>query len=337
MQRKTFVSNYIPFVTGLLLAPDIAHAQDVNPVNVAMAQKLYDEAIMAIDAHDHAAACPKLEKVTQLIPRGVGGHSALGECYEALGRVGSAWQEYTTCQTLAVATGDSKRSIDCAKKAKALMPKLAKITIKVPKTTSGLPGLSISKDGRVQEKALWDMPLPVDTGEHVIEVQAPGRQTWKKTVTILAEGADVSVDVPSLSPIPSPDPPNAQTMPTMAPKPLQRPWQRPLGWAFIGIGAANLVGTGVLAGVAKQLDGASQGHCDANNVCDEMGHSLQTQAMGLAKVATVTTVIGAVFVAGGAVVSLTAPSKPKDVARRETRIRWGVDFSPTGVGLRGVW
>ncbi len=321
------------------VTPADVFAADLESTNVAAAQQIYEEARRLMDRKKYAEACPKLEQVAELLPKQPAPHEALGECYRALKRFGSAWEQFTFGQSMAQAKGESKRAAALAKRAKELEPKVAKIKIVVGKGMLATEGLAISRNGALQEKALWNMPMPVDTGDHVIEVIAPGREKWSKTVTILADGAQLSVEVPpllALKPLPKPKPPPAPVI--IVPR---RTWQRPLGGTALAIGGASIATSLVLSGVAVSKKNASNadGHCNAQWGCDTVGKPLRDQAVGLANVATATMIFGGVLAAGGLVVVLTAPKSEEDSAekKRQAQFQWNFEVSPTSVGVGGVW
>jgi hypothetical protein len=332
MSTKWFFRSLVTSVLLLCASAAAAQTQGVDAGKLAMAQKLYEQATSLMDAQKYADACPKLEQVTELVPSGLGGHEALGQCYEALGRFGSAWEQYTVAESLAHSKSESQRAVDMAAKAKALEPKVAKITIGVPKELQDVDGLTISRDGKNQEKALWNTPLPVDTGAHVIKVQAPGRIAWSKEVMVLADGAMLTVELPQLVV----DPPVLIVDPFGQPRLPQRTWQKPLAWTSMGIGAATLITSGVLSGLAvgKKNESNTNGYCREGDICDETGLKLRAQALGLANGATATVVIGGVLAAGGIVLLATAP---KQEERKRAGMQWSVEVAPFGVGLLGTW
>lgn len=318
-----------------------ANVEDPKPHEVAAAQRLYEEGRRLMVRKKYAEACPKLEQVAELLPKQPAPHDTLGECYKALRRFGSAWEQFTVGQSMAQARGDLKRAAILAKKAKALEPKVAKIKIVVPPEMLTTEGVSISRDGTVQDKALWNTAMPVDTGDHVIEVNVPDREKWSKTITILADGAELSVDVPpllELKVIPKPKPPSPPPPVVIVPR---RSWQRPLGWTALAIGGASLATSGVLSGIAVSKNNASNanGHCSEQYGCDSVGDPLRKQALGLANVATATMIFGGVLAAGGLVVVLTAPKSENDAAdkKKAGQLRWNFEVSPTSIGLGGVW
>jgi len=319
--------------------PAIAYdAQEPKPHEVAAAQRLYEEARRLMDRKKYAEACPKLEQVAELLPKQPAPHDTLGECYKALRRFGSAWEQFTVGQSMAQAKGDLKRAATLAKKAKELEPKVAKIKIVVRKEMLATEGLAISRDGTSQDKALWNTPMPIDTGDHVVEVIVPGREKWSKAVTVLADGAEVIVDVPPLVEIKELPKPKPIRPVVIMPR---RTWQRPLGLTSLAIGGASVATSAILSGVAVSKRNASNanGHCNEQFGCDSVGKPLRDQALGLANVATATMIFGGVLAAGGLVIVLTAPKSEEDAAENKklTRIRWDFQVSPTSVGFGGVW
>ena len=323
-------------VAVLLCAASLAHteparAQATNLENVAAAQQLYDDGVKLFAAQQYVEACLKFEKVTQLVPKGVGGHEMLAECYKQIGRLGSAWEHYTAARALAYAAAQIERAQRNADSAKELEPKVAKITIVVPKEMQVIQGLVVLRDGQPQERALWNTPLPVDTGEHVVEVKTPDRKPKRDKVMILADGATVEFSIVL----------GVVKPPVIIPPAPVRPWQKPLGWTTAGIGAASLITSGMLSGVAVSKKNASNadGHCGENNVCDDVGKPLRDEAMSFANGATATFVIGGVLAAGGLVLVLTAPKakKEQEASRQTGGLSLSTTISPMGVGLHGVW
>lgn len=332
MIKQRFYLQAAMFFLATFAQLERASAQPSNSGNVAIAQQLYDEAVDLMKAGRYVEACLKLEKVTALVPNGLGGHETLAECYKQIGRLGSAWEHYTTARALAYAAAKMERAQRNADSAKELEPRVAKITIVVPKEMHAIAGLVVLRDGQPQERALWNTPLPVDTGEHVIEVKTPDHKPWSEKVMILADGAAVNVNVVPGVPDLDKDPP---------PPPPMRPWQKPLGWSAVAVGGASFVTTAILSGIAVSKKNASSadGHCGKNNVCDDVGLPLRDQAMNLANGATATLVVGGVLAAGGVVLLLTAPKKTREqeASGKPTGLSLSTMISPTGIGFRGAW
>ncbi|WP_437282014.1 hypothetical protein WME90_16070 [Sorangium sp. So ce375] len=321
----------------VMLSPAAAHAQSVDPQTALAAQALYEQASAEMDEKNYVSACRKLEEVTRLVPEGLGAKLTLGECYEALGKLASAWSQYALVQAMAPKAGQMERAERAAAKAGALRPKLATLTIEVPEAVASTPGLAITRDGVPVGAAQWAAPLPIDAGGHEIVAIAPGRKTWKKQVEIVADGAQVKVAVPPLDP--------EKIAGTAGPAPSarpERPWQRPAAFVGMGLGAAGLAAGAVLGGLAVAKNGESneQNHCDAQNRCDPTGISLRHDAVGLGNGSTVALVVGGLLAAGGVVLFVTTPSagaSGERAASREAPLTASIALLPGGVALRGIW
>ncbi len=316
---------------------EVASAQPapVDPIKVAQAQRIYDEALTLMDAQQHALACPKLEEVTNLLPEGFGGHVALAECYEALGRLGSSLEELRVAEALAHAKGKPKEAADVAAHAKALEPKVSKLEIRVPAEMQGVLGLTVWRDGKKTERDLWDKPLPADTGKHVIRVEAPTRQTWTQEVRILADGAAVQVDVPVLQ-VNVVSPSLGPGLIEMTTGSSSRTWQKPLGWTAAGFAGGSFLAMGILAKLAADKQTASNldRHCDKENNCDPVGMSLRNQSFTFANAGTAMFVVGSVLLVTGVVLVATSPQR---VERKTTGGSWQVHVGPRAMGVRGDW
>jgi hypothetical protein len=323
-----------------LLAPTPGHTQTADPQRMSAAQALYDQAAAEMDAHKFASACPKLEEVTRLIPEGLGAKLTLGECYEGLGKLASAWSEYTRVEELAAKAGQRERARKAANVAAALRPRLATLTIEVPDEVRATPGLGITREGVPVEKAHWGTPLPVDVGEYEVVVTAPGRKRSAQSLRVAADGARFLLVVKPLEMEVSL--PKAAAAPTLASSGRTRPWQRPAGLIAMGVGAAG-VGAGALLGglaLSTKAQSNADGHCLANNRCDPTGLSLRERAGGFADAATGALVAGSVVLAGGLVVMLTAPTaaeKQERVGARRAGWSAAVGLTPGGLSVQGVW
>jgi hypothetical protein len=282
-------------------------------------------------SENYVDAIRSLEQVTELRPSGIGGHGKLGECYEKVSRLGSAWEQYTIAQNLALGADDQERAYAMSAKAKKLEPRVARLTIVVPQELRSVNGLSVMHDGHTEEKALWDTPLPVDKGTHVIEVKADGFQTWTQEVDIPVDGHPETILLPTqLVRIPPP------MLPIV--RPVQT-WHRPMGWTMTSMGLVSGAASGVLLGFAFRQQSAStiSGHCDANNQCDQEGIAMRNRAQGLLQGATATAIVGGVLAAGGITMLIVAPKKKDDTPGKTTGLLWNLDVAPQGVRLHGTW
>src|SRR5262249_4595426 len=147
---------------------------------------------------------------------------ALAECYEGQGRLASAWSQYSMVEGLAIKAHQAERAEAANRRAAALKPRLATLMIELASGVDGTGGLTTSRDGLDVGAGQRGVALPADVGSHQILVAAPGYRTWKKTIEILADGAQTTVKVPMLI-----------VDPTAGESAVRheavRPWQRPLG------------------------------------------------------------------------------------------------------------
>jgi len=322
------------FVLGIVTCtPVLTSGQTIDPQRALAAQALYEQATAEMDANKYASACPRLEEVTRLVPEGVGARLTLARCYEAIDKLASAWSQYALAQGLAVKVGQEQRAQDAAQKAAELKPKLATMKIEVAEATRKIPELIVIRDGVPVGAPQWGMALPVDVGPHEVVATAPGYVTRKKSFEVVANGVEVTVNVPVLElDRNAPLPPRAIAAPVTTV--IDRSWQRPIGMATTAAGAIG-VGTGLILGsiaLSKNAQSKENNHCDANNRCDATGLSLRQEALSLGYGSTATLLVGVALLAGGGVLLLTAPSEKK-----QTRPKTGLSLGWGNVAWTGEW
>ncbi|MDC0747407.1 PEGA domain-containing protein [Polyangium mundeleinium] len=331
---------------GALLVAPPAYAQSSDAEKITAAQALYDEAVVAMDAGDHATACPKLAEAVRLVPEGIGAKLTLAECYEKTGKLASAWSQYAVAKSLAERAGQKDRATRAAAKAEALKGRLARLTIEVPKEVGAIPQLSVTRGGVVVGEGQWGMALPVDVGNHEIVVTAPGYQAWTRTVELAKDGDTVvvRVEAPPIAPTARAAEERRRAASTVVIQNFTaaRPWQRPLGIAAMGAGAAGLVVGAVLGGLAIQKNDESNagGLCDADDYCKRAGLVLRSEAVGLGNGSTAALAIGGVVLLGGVVLFATAPApSPKGKAPRGAFVGafTTVELLPAGLRVRGAF
>lgn len=191
---RTCIGALVAACLPLILASP-CHAQGGGPAQRAEAEALYGEAVVALERKDHATACPMLEKVVQLWPQGIGAKLTLAECHEEAGRLATAWRAYTAAADAARAAGQADRERRARARAKALEPRLARLTLVVPERLRALPGLTIWRDGEPIAPAAWGTPSPVDRGSRLVEATAAGRSRWEGRVEVPRDGAAHSIEI----------------------------------------------------------------------------------------------------------------------------------------------
>lgn len=342
---KAFFRGAAALIPALCL-PSAAHAQPGKKEDkLAIAQTLYEQATAAMDEKDYEKACPKLEEVVRLIPEGLGAKLTLAECYEAMGRLATAWTHYLTVEHAAAAANQKEREQKAAARAAQLKPKLATLSVDVPEEARSIQELTVRRDDIELGEVQWGVEIPVDAGRHTITARAPGYSPWKRVESI-ADGEKINVVVSLIPEVQSHQNSNtsnsidnsSQIQPDSS---TNRSWQRPLAFVALGLGGAGLVAGSILGGltISKYNASVADYHCDINNTCDAEGLELRNQAIAFGNGSTVAFIAGGALAAAGAVLWLTAPStSTQSSARLSPRgPRWTaqVRFGPNGLQCLG--
>jgi len=145
-----------------------------------------------------AEACPLFEASYRADPQ-IGVLLYLADCHEHVGRIASAYAEFTDAADLARQRGDARESI-ARQRAATLAPRLSKIRVVAPPEPP--PGLVVKRDG-VDITLLVGGELAIDPGDHELEASAPGYISWSKKVTA-AGTTPVAIEIPKLDRIAAP-------------------------------------------------------------------------------------------------------------------------------------
>lgn len=314
------------FALLLLAVP----ARAANPQDQAAAVALFQEARQLATAGNYQSACPKFAEAQRLYPT-TGTLLSLGDCYEKAGKLASSWGAFKQAEITARNVGDVERQEEGARRALKLEGSLSKLTISV----AGSPGagIEVRRDGGLIGEGQWGAAVPVDAGEHVIEVTAPGRQKWTTKVQVAAGGASVAVSVPELPP--------ASAAPEAPVEGSAWGGQRITGVAIGGAGLVSMVVGSVFTAKMVSKNNDSKAYCLPSNpdLCHAEGVALRNEALDASRIATPTFIAGAVGMAAGLVVFLTAPSKPKANAPASSTWKAEPVVGPgmAGLQLHGVW
>ena len=125
------------------------------------AQSLFVEAMKLMSKKQFADACQKLARSQELDP-GMGTQFRLAECYEKLGRLASAYDQYNAVADAAKAAKKADREGLAKRRAAALEPKVARLTISVPPSVAALPGLEVTRDGVEVDPLAYTFPTVAD-------------------------------------------------------------------------------------------------------------------------------------------------------------------------------
>lgn len=322
----TKVSIWILTLAIAVAGPARSHAQPTD--GAAAAEVLFTEGKQLAARGDYALACPKFEASLRLDPA-LGTRLNLGDCYEALGKLASAWAMYKAAADVAGIQRDQREAL-AARKARQLEPRLPRLVVRVDDPPT--PGMTIVRSGAALEPAMLGSATFVDPGRTVITASAPGYVT--KTITIEAkEGGVDEVVIPALVRVASSDPAPTPARPQVAehsgvPLPPSRRRAFVVGGAGVGVLVGGLV-IGALAH-ARWNDAFARGACSKVDLtCTSEGQRDLDSARTGATISTVTVGVGLAAVGVGVYLYLTGRTTRREV----TTARWVPIVTPSATGV----
>lgn len=299
--------------------------------DVAKADALFREGRAAMKAGDLQTACPKLEESYRLDPT-AGSAVNLGDCFDKQGKVASALLAYRAARKLL--KPNDPRIAPVEQQTADLEKRAPRLTITL--APDAPEGITVTRDGRPVDFADFSKALPVNPGEVLVVVSAPGRVDRKFTV-LLGQGARRELVVDAGPPLARDNPPT-EASPAVGPRGGGAPGapsddgstQRTAGFV---VGAAGIVTLGVAAVFWRQAQSkysdarCSSSECPPSDLADE----------GDAKTrdATIAGVLGGLALAGGVVLVLTSPSGDRSAARLGIGPR--VMLGGAGAQIGGRW
>jgi hypothetical protein len=266
-----------------------------------------------MSAGRYETGCPSIEESYKLDPR-PGTLFTRAECEAKRGWIGTAVELYDAYlaqfdrlpRDKQVQQGQ-RASIARTQRA-TLAPQVPQITLllvpEAPRRTI------VRRDGREVAPATLGLALPVDPGEHVVQVTEPDLPPAEVRIRVVA-GQKM------LFTLPRPAPPSPFT---------------PTRIAGISLGALGVVGLVVGAatgGAALAKKSVVKAHCNFPGDpygCDTTGLAAANAGKTLATASTASLVVGAVAAATGVVLALTGG--PKRPEKRGSVTRGGIAFSP---------
>lgn len=267
----------------VLATATVAHAQAAPA-----AEALFRDGRNLIKSGDLKGGCDKLA-ASEKLDSSVGTLLNLGDCREKLGQTATAWAAFRKAEAMAKRAGDDKkRHAEARRRADKLEKELSRIVIQVGKSTSGIV---VKRDGEVVDSAIFNTPIPVDPGAHVIVAEAPNYKPFKIEVSI-GKGGKRYVVVPSLERIPDTAtppvvirdvPPAAETV-VVAPAPryvtVHETWSGARkGAVVLGVLGAAALGGGIYFGMrADDLQSQSDARCPTSTCDDAEGLRLNDEA-----------------------------------------------------------
>jgi hypothetical protein len=266
----------------------------------------------AVDKGDYSTACPKFEESNRLDPA-LGTVFNLADCDEHIGKIASAWQLFKeVAQRLP--PGDDRIAIANGRAA-SLEPRLPKIVLRA-KT---LPrGATVHRDGVELGNAGFDLPIPVDPGDHVIVVKASGRADREFLVKAnVGQTSDVQLDIGPVAVSP-PKTSGASVGADVGVGSTSGNGRTALGVSLLVLGGAGIA-TGLVTGaVALSAKNTVQNGCDPLKNCTDEAVEAADRGKTAANISTVAFTVGLVGTAAGVFVLLlnkgdgktAAPARP---------------------------
>jgi hypothetical protein len=290
----------------------------------AAAAELFQAGKQLAAAGDYAHACPKLVESQRLGPTS-GTLLSIGDCYEKLGKLASAYGAFREAEVSARGSGDQARQAEAVRRAEILAPQLARLAITVP-PVSRVPGFELKRDGTVMGEGQWGSALPIDVGYHDIVATAPGYRPWTSTIRIDTNGSSASVQVQPLEKLPEGAAGGATGFTWNA--------QRIAGVSIASVGALSAAAGAILGVEALSKKASADAQCTGptQSLCNSVGFGLRYDEKHLGNASTGTLIAGGILLASGLVVLLTPPR-----STRETAVRLGIAIRVAGVGIDGRW
>ncbi len=160
------------------------------------AETYFQEGISAMKRSDFTVACDAFAKSNKADPS-PGTQINLALCYEKQKKWASAWTWYRSAFGLAQQRGQKEREQLADDSANRLKPQLHYVVVSV---TEPLADLVVRRDGNEVATTLGgkDVPLPIDPGEHTLEVSAKGKKTWTHKFVAADNANTDKIEVPKL-------------------------------------------------------------------------------------------------------------------------------------------
>ncbi len=319
--------------------------------DMALAEALFRKGKELAGAGRLDEGCAKLAESLRLDPAG-GTSLALAHCYEAAGKLASAWAEFSDAVAYAQRDGRTDREQEARARIEAIEPRLDRIRVLLARPAAVV---EVRRGGRLIPSAAVGLAVPVDAGDHEVVASAAGFQSWSRRVSVGATGAVHTLTVPELVPLPMPiatataerlprsqagfgaNPVADRPTPTRPQPERQRTdtTRLAVASAALGVGAAGLA-VGTLLGVsALKKSSDADAACPTTRCEDPNAVRLSRDAVRDAQLATISFAIAAGALGAGAFLLLTAPSpnaSSSSAPAQERRSTQRLVIAPTAAG-----
>jgi hypothetical protein len=294
---RFIVGLFAMFSAAQVLHQAPAWAED--RMGVTYADRLFLEGVQLMKVDDCPHAIPKFLSSDQLDPSAATLVN-LATCYARIGRSASAWHKYRKAAEVAANEKNDALREQALKGAAILSPTLTRLRIVAPSDASSL-SMTLNGEPLTPDE---DLTVPLDPGDSIVEISAPGRKPWHRTVTAAEVGATIVIEVPELAPA------QQELRKADVPAPVD-------SWNGAKTAAVALAGLGVVAGTTAVVEWIrfENKKTDAENACPSrsclnpqygFAQSYRSEEKTARTVAVVAGIVGAASLAGAAVVWLTS-------------------------------
>jgi hypothetical protein len=302
-----------------------AWAGDEAPTasEVQIARDLFERGKLKWTQGDFAEAASLFVASQEQVPK-AGTVILLADCYEQLGKLRSARDEFQRAAELATGAGDSDLAHRARTREAALLPRIPRLEVRVPSPSP--PGLLVTLNGVEVPSDQLNAQVPMDAGQYRLDAHASGYEPFSTSFALTndpAQPAGVYVAAVTLTPH---SPERATSVPTPASRPVKDESgldQRELAWWIGGAGVAVAVAGGVLMAVTKsKYDSAN---CDGAGTCASAADARKrNDAVSTAGWATASAIVSALAI--GTAVTLYVTAEDESVHPTGAVVKWGTTF-----------
>jgi hypothetical protein len=285
----------------------------------AEARALFRKGRELVESGQIAEGCTKFEASLRLYD-GLGTRYNLGDCYERIGKLVLAWQNFEQAAAVARVSGDEQRERMAKERAIAVEHRLPRVIVEVD-ARSRVPGLVLRRNGEVLPPEQWGIAFHIDPGDVALEASAPGHRAWRTEKKAL-ESSMLVVSVPALDPQanePTPPPKQADSTPLSTSTATSTNGGRILAIGLASAAAVS-VGFGSYWGLRTgTLVDRSKPYCNAQDQCSQAGLDLRHDALSNGTRSTVAFVVGGALLLSAAIVWFTLGNRSKQSSSTPVR------------------
>lgn len=309
--------------------------EEPSSSDVAAARALGQEGVKLADAGNCAEAIDKLARAEKLFhaPTTL---ERLGECQVQVGKIVDGSENLNKVARETLPPNAPSAFVFAQERARKILaeakPKIAKLKIAVAAPPDAQ--MSVKVDGEHVPVANLNTNRPIDPGEHVVEVSAPGYKTASGKVTLPEGGSDsialtLEIDPNAPKVVASPTPATT-TEPKGDKATTSEGSSRVPAYAALGLGVVG-IGVGTVFGILASGKKSDLETACPNSVCPPGEQDTIDSGKTLGTVSTVGFIVGAVGLVAGTYLFLTSGPKSRAAAPKPTWIGLG------GAGINGTF